>query len=105
MVTAGKVQQMHQLVKHDAIPKDLGHRSKECKICYLDILPEDIDLLYDLDMEDTQKLLESSNILKQKIVYLGGFLANKFIEPVDDDDKVSSEFIAALNRGGLHVPT
>lgn len=106
VVAAGKVQQMHQLVKYDVIPEGSSYRSVDCPVCHQDILPEDIDLVHDLDITETQTLLETSNILKQKVVYLGGFLAHKYNEPnAYEEEEISSEFISELNRGGLHVPT
>ena len=46
----------------------------------------------------------SSNILKQKVVYLGGFLSHKFKDPSENEENISAEFISVLNHGGLHVP-
>ena len=74
VIAAGKVQQMHQLVKYDVIPESSSQKSVECSVCQQDILPEDIDLVHELDIIETQTLLETSDILKQKVVYLVGFL-------------------------------
>ena len=57
-------------------------------------------------MIEIQTLLETSDILKQKVVYLAGFLVHKYNEPnVNEEEEISCEFISELNRGGLHVPT
>ena len=56
-------------------------------------------------MNDTQLLMESPEILKQKCIFIGGFLTHKYIESNADDEEISSEFISELNHGGLHLPT
>ena len=63
-------------------------------------------MIEELDITETQNLLESSDILKQKVVYVAGFLVHKYNEPnVDEEEEISCEFISELNRGGLHLPT
>ena len=44
--------------------------------------------------------------MKQKVVYLAGYLVHKYREPdVNEDEEVPCEFITELSRGGLSVPT
>ena len=69
MIAAGKFQQMHQLIKCDAVPDCSSNKSTNCSECNRELLPEDIDLLQEIDINDTQLLLESSGIMKQKIVF------------------------------------
>lgn len=106
VIAAGKVQQMHQLVKYDGIPESSRQKKASCTVCQQDLLQEDIDLIQELDIADTQILLEKSDIMKQKVVYLAGYLVHKYGDPdVDEDEEVPSEFISELSRGGLNVPT
>ena len=49
-------------------------------MCSIEILSEDIDLVQELDIHETQSLMETSDILKQKVVFLGGFLRHKYID-------------------------
>ena len=54
--------------------------------------------------------MNSNEILKDKIIYLAGFLEKKihgrvaFVEQETDEDPVDSDFITNLNRGGLTIP-
>ena len=106
VIAAGKFQQMHQLINCDAVPECSSNKGTNCSECNRELLPEDIDLLQEININDTQLLLESSGIMKEKIVFLGGFLAHKHEEQnVDEEEEISSEFITELNRGGLHLPT
>ena len=63
-----------------------------------------------IKLDDTQELIESSNTLKQKVVFIAGFLAHKHSNGniADNDDvtaNVSCEFLQELDRGSLSVPT
>lgn len=63
-------------------------------------------MIHELDITETRNPLESSDILKQKVVYIAGFLVHKYIETnVNEEEEISCEFISELNRGGLHLPT
>ena len=65
-----------------------------------------VELVNKLDIADTQELIETSNIMKQKVVYLAGFLAFKFSDSeLALEETIPCNFISELNRGGLHVPT
>ena len=105
VVAAGRTQQMHQLIKYDAAPDCSDRKGINCPVCSQEILSEDIDLVHELDIHETQSLMETSDILKQKVVYLGGFLNHKYIEVNAEEEEISSEFISELNCGGLHLPT
>ena len=107
MEVAGRFQQMHQLIKYDAVPDSSLRKSIDCPVCPQEVFPEDIDLVQDLDIHETQSLLGTSDILKQKVVFLGGFLTHKYIEQnvEEEEEEISAEFISELNRGGLHLPT
>ena len=53
-------------------------------------------------------MLESDESeLKHKIVYIAGHLTHKFghLLPESQEEEISTEFLAELNRGGLSVPT
>ena len=43
VIAAGKVQQMHQLVKYDGIPESSRQKKASCTVCQQDLLQEDID--------------------------------------------------------------
>ena len=103
VMSAGKTQHVHQLVKYDIIPH--GTADRNCSVCDLDIQETDIQLLHELSVEDTQNLLNSNDPLKHKVVYIGGFLVHKHGQPDVDEGEVSSEFLNELNRGGLSIPT
>ena len=100
---ASKVQQLHQLLKHDIVPDDIHKMS--CEFCTSVTDDEDLHLIEGMALQDTQLLLDSNDTLKQKIVYIAGFLANKHGQPEDSGEFVSSEFITELSRGGLSIPT
>ena len=107
VIAAAKVQQLHQLIKHDIVP----HTSKQsaCDLCKTSPAHEDMEHLSDIMLEDTQQLLSSDDVMKHKIVYIAGFITHKFLKHVCDDTGddllVSSEYLDELNRGGLMVPT
>ena len=60
-------------------------------------------------MAETECLLQSNDIIKDKIIYLAGYLEHKFganigasfETEVDDNDPINSEFLTNLNRDGL----
>ena len=71
-----------------------------------DLLQEDINIIQELDIAETQNLLESSDIMKHKVVFIAGYLVHKHGElNVYEDEEVPCEFISELSRGGLKVPT
>ena len=103
VISAGKTQHVHQLIKYDIIPH--GTSGRNCSVCDSDIEETDIQLLHELSVEDAQNLLNSSDSLKHKVVYIGGFLVHKHGQPDVDEGEASSEFLNDLNRGGISLPT
>ena len=99
VMSAGKIQHIHQLVKYDIIPH--GTAGRTCSVCDLDIQETDIQLLHELSVEDTQNLRNSNDLLKHEVVYIGGLLVHKHGQTDVDEGEVSSEFLNELNRGGL----
>ena len=104
-----KVQCLHQLLKYDIIPQ--GDGSSSCSLCTCAPLPIDLEAFSGFTLTKTQALLDSTDTLKEKVVYISGFLShkhfhqNKDISEADEDELVTSEFLEELSRGGLRVPT
>ena len=76
----------------------------KCSYCTAPIVLEDIDVMLETSTEDTQTLLDSTDTLRHKVVFIAGFLTYKHLGP-GEGDEVSSEFLQELDRGGLRVPT
>ena len=66
-----------------------------------------------MTIADTEDLIKSDDNLKNKVIYIAGYLERKFrdktsLETEDENenenDLVNSEFLINLNRGGLTVP-
>ena len=77
--------------------------------CTSDIYIEDDQ--FDITIADTEDLLQTSDTLKHKVIYLAGHLEHKFQANIvsaetkhEDEDHINSEFLLNLNRGGLTVP-
>jgi len=109
VLAAAKVQRLHQLLKLDIIPKDDSQRT--CRMCTATLDEQDLELLQDFTLIDTQILIESEDSQKHKIIFVAGYLTRKYEpNPASDDDddvqgpRVSSQFITHLNRGGLSIP-
>ena len=82
-----------------------------CTLCNTEPTADDLALISDVTMTETQNLLDSCNTLKQKVVYIAGSLSHKHFhqdkdseEESDDDEHVTSKFLEELSRGGLRVP-
>ena len=60
--------------------------------------------MLETSIEDTQTLLDSTDTLKHKVVFIVGFLTYKHLGP-GEGDQVSSEFLQELDKGELRVPT
>ena len=104
VIAAAKVQDLHQLVKADIIPNEVI--SNNCEICKEDPAAADLEHLADITICATQDLIDSSDTLKHKVIYIGGFLMQKINNEIETDENlVSSEFLEELNRGGLKIPT
>ena len=105
VMAAAKAQHLHQLMKYDIIPEESEGICK-CDLCDTLVEWTDEELLDELTIDDTAELLESNDTLKQKIVYISGYLARKYGQPdSDDSETVSCDFLEELNRGGLHTLT
>ena len=105
---AAKVQCLHQLLKYDIIPQGEGGTS--CALCNCVPHSNDLEVVSKYTLTRTQNLLDSTDSLKQKVVYIAGFLSHKhFQQNKDAEDTesefVTSEFLEELSRGGLRVPT
>ena len=65
--------------------------------------------LHEVDIEDTQNRIQSTDNLKHRVVFIAGFLERKYsintFEDTRDDSMISTEFVEELDRGGLHIPT
>ena len=90
------------MLNYGIIPK--GCEEWKCSYCTAPISLADLDLMQEIGIEDTQQLLDSTDIVKHKVVFIAGFLTYKHGEP-SEGEEVSSEFLLELNRGGLRLPT
>ena len=106
-MAAAKVQRLHQLIKYDIVPE--GEPISSCQLCITAPMSEDLELIADITINETQTLLDSAETLKQKVIYIAGYLSHKHSpmeqENETDEEYVTSEFLEQLNRGGLRVPT
>lgn len=109
VTSAAKVQRLHQLLKLDIIPADDVQRT--CSYCTAVPDEQDLELLQDITVDDTENLIESDDPLKHKVIFVAGFLTRKYEtrRASDDDDdaqetRVSSELTKQLDRGGLSIP-
>ena len=106
---AAKVQCLHQLLKYDIIPQ--GGEGTSCPLCNCVPHANDLEAISGYTLTRTQSLLDSTDSLKQKVVYIAGFLSHKHFQQnkdavdVNEDELVTSEFLEELSRGGLRVPT
>jgi len=106
VVVAGKVQRLHQLVKHDIIATKEDQVTPQCPSCDEEICESDVDLVESFQLASSEKLLESSDALKHKVVYIAGYLVRKYGLNVEcEEAPVATEFLDELNHGGLCVPT
>ena len=108
VISAAKVQRLHQLIKHDVVNR-AGTRPSLCDYCDLTVDVRDLELVPEITINDTQTLLESNDTLKHTMVYVAGYLMRRFgtehIDEADDEPNVTSDFIKELDRGGLTIPT
>ena len=102
VMAAAKMQVLHQLLKLDIVPdKTLSYT---CPSCTEEVTPDSISLVQNLVISDTQSLLESTDPMKHKIIYIAGYLTKKYTGD-DATENVSSEFLDELNWGGFSIPT
>ena len=85
VIAAAKVQQLHQLSKHNIIPHTI--KQSACDLCKTPPASEDLEHQSDLTVDDSQQhaIIRRCNVLKLKIVYIAGFITRKFLEDVRDD--------------------
>ena len=79
VISAGKVQSLHQMLKYNVIPQGCGEW--KCSYCTAPITLQDIDLMQETCIEDIQVLLDSTDALKHKVVFIAGFLTYKHGDP------------------------
>ena len=105
VMAAGKVLNLHQLIKYDIVPD--GNQATDCEYCNMIPISVDLELVSNLAITDTQTLLESTDILKEKVVFITGYLSRKHFQEgeIEDEELVTSDFLKELSRGGLRVPT
>ena len=75
-----QVQRLHQLLKYEIIPEGEVCVA-DCALCGSVADSSDLELIDETSVKDTEALLESNDTLKQKVVYIGGFLSHKFTQP------------------------
>jgi hypothetical protein len=101
---SAKTKNLHALLQYELTPSTQS-QTMSCA----NNISIDFDQ-YDLTITDTEELINSDETLKQKIIFLAGFLEHKFntrvafVEPETAEDLIDSDFITNLNRGGLTVP-
>ena len=77
VLSAAKAQRLHQFIKNDIIPEG-EIITNFCTYCDNFVIPEeDLNLLTEYSIDSTQALLDSSDTLKHKVVYIAGFLTRK----------------------------
>ena len=103
VIAAGKAQRTHQLIKYGITPED--ETIRPCTFCNAVVDEEDVEMLHEITIEDTQTLVNSNETLKQKITYIAGFLVHTHGEPDNTQEKEETEFLSELNQGGLSLPT
>ena len=75
VIATGKAQRTHQLIKYGITPQ--GETIRPCTFCNAVVDEEDVEMLHEITIEDTQTLVNSSETSKQKIIYIAGFLVHK----------------------------
>ena len=103
VIAAGKAQRTHQLIKHGITPQ--GETIRPCTFYNAVVDEEDVEMLHEITIEDTQTLVNSNETLNQKIISIAGCLVHKHGEPDTTQGKEETEFLSELNRGGLSLPT
>ena len=65
-----------------------------------------MEVIDETSIKDTEDLLNSSGTMKEKEVYIAGFLTHKLKQhDGDPSEEDSCRFLEELNRGSLRVPT
>ena len=101
---AAQSKNLHALLKYESTLHQFQHVP-----CTSDIYIEDDQ--FDITIADTEDLLQTSDTLKHKVIYLAGHLEHKFKANIvsaetehENYHHINSEFLINLNRGGLTVP-
>lgn len=96
---------LHQLIKYDIAPV----ANEISDWIYHEMIPTSLhlELISDLTHANNQMSLESIDMVKEKAVYIAGFLSHKHFQTneIEDYDIFSSYFIDEISRGSLKVPT
>ena len=91
-------------MKYGILPVD--GPTPACTICKEPPNDDDVELIHDFGLTETQSILSSDDALKHKMVYIAGHLVHKFGEfEADDEEEIFSALLDELNRGGLSMPT
>ena len=104
ITAAAQTKNLHALLKYDVISLQSHYLPCTSNINFDDD--------FDITMAETECLLQSNDIIKDKIIYLAGYLEHKFGANIgasfetegEDNDPINSQFLTNLNRGGLSVP-
>ena len=85
-------------MKYSILPVD--EPTPACTICKEPLNDDDVELIHDFGLTETQSILSSDDDLKHKIVYIAGHLMHKFGEfEADDEEEITSAFLDELNSG------
>lgn len=105
-MASAKMQILHQLLNCDIVQLE---QTELCQYCTAFVDKCDLKHLNDLQMEDTQALLESDDNKKHKVVFIAGFLERKYPSAMEDKcdgyEVVTTQFVQELIRGGFYFPT
>ena len=77
VIAAGKAQHTHQFIKNGIIPQ--GAPIRPCSFC--DAAIDEGELLNEITIENNQILVNSVDTLKQKLIYIAGFLVHRHGQP------------------------
>ena len=98
---AAATKNLHALLKYD-----VSLHKYEVVPCTLDICTDGDQ--FDITFSETEYLIQSDDTIKDKIIYLAGYLEHKYRaegpENENEKDVINSEFHNSLNRGGLTIP-
>ena len=102
-MAACKVLRLHTLIKLDLKPE--GTTTFDCNLCSIDPFEDDLEHLSSIKISDSQDLIASKSISKEKFVYIAGYLTYKNKKVMDANELIESEYLDELSRGRLRIPT
>ena len=106
VIASAKAQHLHQLLKYDIVPVGDGCDVDQCQFCNAAVDMNDLKLINEISLKDTENVLESDVTYKQKLVFLAGFFAHKFEqEVIDTSEEISCDFIDKLSHRRLCIHT